>query len=274
VVIVGISNHADKARRLFREADNKNIISRELNNINAYLIDAPNIEVKATNGPLCDRFLMQFGNHPYYGSALIFSVQESRHIITEEPKGSRFIRPLYGSKEFISASPRACLWIREEDVNTALEIPRIAAKLEEVSKSRRAAKQDKAAQKLANTPYRFRDQFVAQSHTIVIPRISSENRPFLPVGLLPAYAIVQEKAFALYDAPLWNMANRLTPSLGLDWYSLCPHENRFFLLQHPRLEHLPRPHFNGTKQNRYDPLRGRNPINTGALFPRYDRGYV
>jgi len=75
-----------------------------------------------------------------------------------------------------------------------------------VAKSRLAAKKDKAAQKLADTPYRFRDQFVAESHTLVIPRVSSENRPFLPFGLLPANAIVQDQAFALYDAPLWNMA--------------------------------------------------------------------
>ena len=75
-----------------------------------------------------------------------------------------------------------------------------------MAKSRLAAKKDKAAQKLADTPYRFRDQFVAESHTLVIPRVSSENRPFLPFGLLPANAIVQDQAFALYDAPLWNMA--------------------------------------------------------------------
>ncbi len=216
VVIVGISNQVGKTRRLFIDIDHKNITSKEVNNINAYLIGAPNIEVKATNIPLSERSIMQFGNHPYYGSALIFSVDESRQMITDDPKASGFIRPLYGSKEFISASPRACLWIREEDVNTALEIPKIAAKLEEVSKYRRAAKQDKAAQKLANTPYRFRDQFVAESHTLVVPRVSSENRQFLPIGLLPGLAIVQDQAFALYDAPLWNMA-LIASRLHLVW---------------------------------------------------------
>jgi hypothetical protein len=216
VVIVGISNHAGKMRRLFVNSDKDSSISKEADNINAYLIDAPNVEVKAQNIPLPDRAVMQFGNHPYYGAALIFSRDEARHIIAEVPMVSRFIRPLYGSKEFISASPRACLWIAEEDIDTASDVPQIAAKLEEVVMSRRAAKQDKAAQKLSNTPYRFRDQFVAESHTLVVPRVSSENRPFLPIGLLPAIAIVQDQAFALYDAPLWNMA-LIASRLHLVW---------------------------------------------------------
>jgi hypothetical protein len=216
VVIVGISNHAGKIRRLFVNSDKDSSISKEAVNINAYLIDAPNVEIKAKNMPLLDRSTMQFGNHPYYGAALIFHRNEARQIVADVPTATRFIRPLYGSKEFISASPRACLWIDEKDINTVKGIPQIAAKLEEVSISRRAAKQDKAAQKLANTPYRFRDQFVAESHTLVVPRVSSENRPFLPVGLLPACAIVQDQAFALYDAPLWNMA-LIASRLHLVW---------------------------------------------------------
>jgi hypothetical protein len=206
VVIVAISNHVGKTRRLFINSEQNSAISKEADNINAYLIDAPNIEVKAINTPFSNRSIMQFGNHPYYGAALIFPKAEARQIVSEVAKASRFIRPLYGSKEFISALPRACLWIDEENSDAALEIPQIATKLEEVSISRHSAKQDKVAQKLANTPYRFRDQFVAEYHTLVVPRVSSENRQFLPVGLLPACAIVQEKAFALYDAPLWNMA--------------------------------------------------------------------
>ena len=72
--------------------------------------------------------------------------------------------------------------------------------------ARRAAKQDKAAQKLAETPYRFRDQETAKNHVLVVPRVSSENRPCLPVGLLGADSIIQDQAFALYDAPIWNLA--------------------------------------------------------------------
>ncbi|MGJ3248278.1 MAG: DNA methyltransferase [Elainellaceae cyanobacterium] len=205
VVIIGISNQAGRTRKLFISSDD-NTISKETENINAYLIDAPNIEVKAERTPLSERAIMQFGNHPYYGAALVISIDEAQKILADVPEASRFIRPFYGSNEFISASPRACLWVREEEFDEASQIPQFSAKFAEVVKSRSKVKQDKAAQKLATTPYRFRDQFVAESHTLVVPRVSSENREFLPVGLLSERAIVQEKAFALYDAPLWNMA--------------------------------------------------------------------
>ncbi len=216
VVIVGFSKYVEKTRRLFINSDTENSIAKESDNINAYLINAPNIEVKAQSTPISDRAVMQFGNHPYYGAALIFPIDEARQILVDSPKASRFIRPLYGSKEFITALPRACLWITEEDVEEALEIPQISKKIEEVAKFRSSAKQDKAAQKLATMPYRFRDQFVADISTFVVPRVSSENRQFLPVGLLPAYAVVQDQAFALYDAPLWNMA-LIASRLHLVW---------------------------------------------------------
>jgi hypothetical protein len=205
VVIVGISNHAAKSRKLFITSD-EGVILKESSNINAYLIDAPNVEVEARSEPVSDRATMQFGNHPYYGSALIFSKDEARKIVSNMPTSSRFIRPLYGSKEFISALPRACLWIYEEEIESALTIPAISKKLEDVTTSRRAATKDKTAQKLANMPYRFREQFVSNSHTLIVPRVSSENRNFLPIGIVSSEAIIQEKAFALYDAPLWNMA--------------------------------------------------------------------
>jgi hypothetical protein len=216
VAIIGISNHAQKTRWLFSISDNDETVVKETESINAYLVPGPYVEVRSRSKPLSDVAVMQFGNHPYYGAALIFPIEEAHRIRTEAPKAVRFIRPLYGSKEFISASPRACLWIEREDAKEAMEIPAIASRIVDVVNARRAAKQDKAAQKLAETPYRFRDQVTANVHVLVVPRVSSENRPYLPVGLLGQDAIIQDQAFALYDAPLWNMA-LIASRLHLVW---------------------------------------------------------
>jgi len=216
VAIVGISNHAGKSRRLFSIGEDSTTILREAENINAYLVAAPNIEVEAVSRPISDLATMQFGNHPYYGAPLIFSTLDAERMRRADPRAARFIRPLYGSQEFISASPRACLWISGHEVAEAGAIPPIAERMDAVVVARRAAKQDKAAQKLAETPYRFRDQETAEDHVLVVPRVSSENRPYLPVGLLRADAIIQDQAFALYDAPLWNMA-LIASRLHLVW---------------------------------------------------------
>ena len=216
VVIVGISNHAGKIRHLLSLGDDGATVSRGAENINAYLVAAPNIEVEGISRPLSERATMQFGNHPYYGAPLIFSTWEAEVIRKVSPLAAQFIRPLYGSQEFISATPRACLWISDDEVGNAATIPAIAKRMEAVVIARRAAMQDKAAQKLAETPHRFRDRETAKDHVLVVPRVSSENRPFLPVGLLGADAIIQDQAFALYDAPLWNMA-LIASRLHLVW---------------------------------------------------------
>ncbi len=206
VVIVGISNHAGKIRRLGSSAEEGMYVFKEVENINAYLVSAKNVEVFPRSTPSSQLGIMQFGNHPYYGAALIFSHAEAKKIIQDNPQAAKFIRPLYGSQEFISNSPRACLWIEDQYVKSAMAIPSIALKVAAVVQSRSAAKQDIAAQKLAKTPHKFREQITAKHHSFIVPRVSSENRPFLPVGVLGKDDIIQEKAFAIYDAPIWNMA--------------------------------------------------------------------
>lgn len=206
VVIVGISNRGGINKKIFSITENDDINVLDVENINAYLISGQNVEIKATSQPLSSVAPMQFGNHPYYGSSLIFSLDEARDMISMDAKAAEFIRPLYGSQEFISNSPRACLWIKHDQLDRANQIDSIEGRIKDVASSRLKAKQDKSALKLAQTPYRFREQEVAEKYTIIVPRVSSENRAFLPVGLLDASAIVQEKAFALYDAPIWNMS--------------------------------------------------------------------
>lgn len=71
---------------------------------------------------------------------------------------------------------------------------------------RQEKEKDAQAQKLIGSPHRFRDQYSARNLLTIVPIVSSENREYLPVGIADPQAIVHNKAFALYDAPLWNMA--------------------------------------------------------------------
>jgi hypothetical protein len=206
VVIVGISKGASRVRKLFSLSDDGDVIVKQVENINAYLIDGPNLEIQPRAKPEIGRSAMQFGNHPYYAAELILSKAEARRLIASSPDAEQFIRPFYGSTEFISNSPRACLWIKEDELSDAEKIVPVADRIEKVRTARLAAFKDASAQKLSATPYRFREQVTAKAHSLIVPRVSSENRPYLPVGLLEPDCIIQEKAFALYDAPLWNMA--------------------------------------------------------------------
>lgn len=206
VIVVGLSRKARKVRYLLTIGDDGQMLSKAAENINAYLVPAPNVEVLPVPLPPSGRTKMQFGNHPYYGSDLIFPRNEAARLRTSSPDAAEFIRPLYGSQELIDRSPRACLWIPDSDIERAAQVPEIWERLQRVRTSRLAAKADKTAQSLSKRPHSFREQVTATKAQLVVPRVSSENRPFLPIDLLDANCIIQEKAFALYDAPLWNMA--------------------------------------------------------------------
>lgn len=206
VVIVGISNQGGRSRKLYSEVDGADAILKVVENINAYLVPGPNIEVRPRVKTPDDRSSMQIGNHPYYASDLIISKEEARKLASSHPGMQKFLRPFYGSSEFISSSPRFCLWIRDDDLPDASRFEPIKSRLANVKVAREAAVKDASAQKLATTPHRFREQMSSEKHSLIVPRVSSENRAYLPIGLLEADCIIQEKAFALFDAPLWNMA--------------------------------------------------------------------
>lgn len=206
VVIVGLGLASTKPKWLFT-TDGQGVSEKKcVGHINAYLLPAENIEVQQRSEPLSAVAKMRFGNHPYYGSALIFTKSEARKMVAVEPAIERYLRRFYGSDEFVNGTARDCLWISDTEQSQARAIEIIDKRVRLVEVSRTAAKKDSAAQDLAKTPHRFREQFAGVHHTILVPRVSSENRPYLPIGIVDSRSVVQEKAFAMYDAPLWNMA--------------------------------------------------------------------
>jgi hypothetical protein len=131
---------------------------------------------------------------------------DAQALINLDQRVKHFIRPLYGSKEFISGLPRSCIWITDESLSLARKITVIWDRVERVKSARNLKTSDAQAMKLVDSPHQFRDQYEGQDSLLIVPIVSSENRQYLPVGFLAAEAIVHNKAFALYDAPLWNMA--------------------------------------------------------------------
>jgi len=115
VVIVGIVVATPTSAILFEETTD-GVIIRLAENINGYLSISPNIFIHAAAQPISNVARMNFGNHPYYASALIVLRQEARKIIAMDKRISWFVRPYYESKEVINATPRICLWVRDNEV--------------------------------------------------------------------------------------------------------------------------------------------------------------
>lgn len=205
VAIVGISNHAGKVRRLFSVGDDGGTILREAENINAYLVAGPNVIVEKAMQPLTSVSLMDFGNKADDGGHLTISTAQLEAMALEESFRGKFIKRFYGSKEFINGETRFCIWINDEDTYTALSCLPLARQIGLVREARLNSK-DAYARSLASRPHSFKSPRIASRCVIVTPRVSSENRPYLPVGLMDGSSVIGDRNFALYDAPLWNMA--------------------------------------------------------------------
>lgn len=206
VVIVGLSAQSTRPRQLYTVAPSGSTVTKTCENINAYLVSGRDVEVQKATAPMCGLAVMVYGNVEKAGGYLSLTADERAALRLTPEQDAKFVRRFYGSEEFINSKSRFCLWIEDEDVAEATSIPTIAARIEGVRRMR-SSSIAAATRAKATVPHKFWIVLGEPlKHTIVVPGVSSENRAYLPVGLLGADAILSNRNFALYDAPLWNMA--------------------------------------------------------------------
>lgn len=207
-VIVGLAEIATKEKRIYY-----NDVAREVDSISPYLTEGENIFVIERRSPLSAVTPMMLGNVPKDGGNLIYTVDEARNATKIEEK---YLRQLFGSQEFIKGTSRYCLWIDDTAVVASTEDANISRRLEAV-RSMRASSKKGPTRDWASRPHRFVEiRSPDYREVLIVPRVSSESRDYLPVGYLPLGSIVLDSAFALYDAPLWNMA-LVASRLHLAW---------------------------------------------------------
>jgi hypothetical protein len=206
VAIVAITNQHGKTKRLFSVTDDGATIEKQTDFINAYLVSGIDIIVSPISKPTDGRGLMEWGNKPTDGGNLFLTPDECRSLLRESPDADRFIKRFLGAKEFIHGEQRYCLWIEDDVRSDAETIPELKRRIDAVAEMRAASKAAET-RPAAAFPHRFRQiQSVANGYSLVVARVSSENRDHLPIGLEDSDTIIGDRNFALYDAPLWNMA--------------------------------------------------------------------
>lgn len=201
VIILGLGARSAMPKRLF--GDDGHV--RDCAVIGPYLVpDMPDAVVKA-NRPLGPQSIMLFGNMPRDGGHLFLTTEEA-DALSRDPSAARFVRRFLGSDELIKGKLRYCLWIEDDEADAAKAHPFIAERLASVADNRRSSPAE-STRAFAELPHRFvQIAGAAIESVIVVPRVSSENREYLPVDLETNNCIIGDRNFALYDAPLWNMA--------------------------------------------------------------------
>ncbi|TXN17306.1 class I SAM-dependent DNA methyltransferase [Methylobacterium sp. WL122] len=210
-VIVGVGPTSSAQKRIF---DAETVRAVDL--VGPYL--APNVSTivaKRTRPLSDDAGTMQFGNMPNNGEALLLDRNDKSDLVTHHPGAESFIRRLYGGQELIKGVERWCIWVRPVEVEAAAAIEPLANRFNVVRQKRLKSSRVQSV-RLADRPWAFDPQNEAQSHTIMVPRISSENRGWLPIDIKPADAISHDQLFAIYDGSIWQ-ASILSSRLHRLW---------------------------------------------------------
>lgn len=203
VVIVGIGPPYSTTRRLIALDDSGDAVERNVENVNAYLAPAKNVLVYPRRRPLSDLPDLARGNSPTDGGHLILKGVEFRAAFKADARIRPFIKRFFGSNEVISGNGRFCIWIDDQDIDTAKQVSEIRERIQNVKEFRQRSTKP-ATQKASNWPHRFDERKpLPDSCVIVIPVRSSENREFLPIDVLPPETVIANTAFSLVDGPLW-----------------------------------------------------------------------
>lgn len=210
-VIVGFSMTQRKKPRIIY-TDNRPMV---VENINGYLLNAPNIFIKSRKKPLCDVPVIGIGNKPIDGGNYLFTKDEMEEFIEKEPESKKYFHPWYGSYEFINRCPRYCLWLGVCSPNELRKMPECRKKVEAVREYRLSSKSPGTV-KLADKPTRFHVENMPKGTYVIIPEVSSERRRYVPIGFMNSDTMCSNLVKIVPNATIYHFGI-LTSNVHMAW---------------------------------------------------------
>lgn len=195
-VVLGLGKQNKRLKRLINDRE---VLSTHM--ITPYLTaSTSNTIVRGRSKPQANYPVMEFGNMPRDGGHLLFNSVEARALASRDHTAARFLKPYVGAAEHLNGTVRFCLWIDDRMTKEALKSNSIAGRLQKVTKFREDSKA-KSTRDFATQPHRFvqRGNW-KDSMSLVLPRVSSGTRKYIPIGFLEAGAVASDRMFSVYDA--------------------------------------------------------------------------
>lgn len=210
VSIICLRNQSSKPKFIY-----KNDLKLISENINSYLVNAKNTFVEKRTKPISKLPEMCFGSMANDGGNLFLNEQEKENLISKYPEASKLIKKLVGALEFIRGENKYCLWINDEDLELANQIPEIANRIEKCKQVRLSSKRGNTND-LASVAYKFGEIRFKETDSIIIPRHSSENREYIPIGFLNNDTVIADSALSIYNAEA-SLLSILTSKIHMSW---------------------------------------------------------
>lgn len=215
-VIIGFALFDAKEKWIYDYSEIKGQpIKTSAQNINPYLVDAPDVLIGRRSTPLCDVPKLKIGNKPIDGGHYLFTEDEKRDFLQQEPLAERYFRPWLGADEFLYRYQRWCLWLRD---CPPAELRRMPAAMERVKavQAYRLNSKSKPTQKLAQTPTRFHVENFPNANYLVIPEVTSERRQYLPIDFMCPQTLASNLLKVTADAGLYHFGI-LSSAMHMAW---------------------------------------------------------
>jgi hypothetical protein len=214
VVILGFAAFDGSNKRVYEYHDDETTVTNA-SNISPYLVEGPDTTILNRQKPLCDIPEIGIGNKPIDDSNYLFTPEEKNQFLKIEPKARPYFRRWIGSVEFINGTERWCLWLGECSPETLREMPDVWKRVEAVRKFRLNSK-SVPTKKLAGTPTRFHVENMPKRKYLVIPEVSSERRPYIPIGYLSPKILSSNLVKIRPDASYFHFGI-LSSSMHMAW---------------------------------------------------------
>lgn len=210
-VIIGFSRMSSRKKKIiFSDTE-----FCEAKNINGYLLDADNVFIEKRMKPLCDVQPIALGGQAIDGGNFILTRDECAELLQKEPQAKPFIRHYMMGKDFIDRKPRYCIWLVGADPKLLKKCPMILERIQKVKEFRMNSNRTNT-KKAAERPTLFASILELKGKYIAIPKVSSQNRRYIPMDYLPDDIIPGDKLFTMPDASLYDFGV-LTSNVHMAW---------------------------------------------------------
>ena len=210
-IIVGFSC-IDKDVKIIYENDKMKIVK----NINAYLLDAANIFIESRNKPINkDLSLIGIGDQSIDDGNYLFSYDEMQDFIKNEPQSKEYFKEYLGAYEFLNNKKRYCLWLGNCPPDKLRNMPKCLDRVEKVKKFREASKRITTL-KLANIPNHFGTETIPENNYLIIPRVSSQTRRYIPIGFMSPDVWCADSVHMVLNATIYDLGI-LESNVHMSW---------------------------------------------------------
>ncbi len=214
VVIIGFGAFDAATKRIY-DYETETATVTTARNISPYLVEGSDLAITNRQKPICDVPEMGIGNKPIDDGNYLFTPEEKAEFLKIEPAAKQFFRRWIGSEEFINGIERWCLWLGDCPPGELRQMPYALARVEAVRKYRLAST-SAPTRRIAATPTRFHVESFPKRNYLVVPEVSSERRPYIPIGFLKPEIISSNLVKIVPDATLFHFGV-LSSAMHMAW---------------------------------------------------------